>query len=159
MPVIFTRIDDRLLHGQVVQGWIPYLKATEVVVVSDEVASDDIRKSLMRISLQEDVGLNIFSVADAADYLKKAAASSERMLVLAAGPGELVKLAGDGVPFETINVGGMHYSMGKAQIGRALFMGDDDKAALKKLASLGIKLEGRGVPNDNQEDILRALEN
>ena len=159
MPVIFTRIDDRLLHGQVVQGWIPYLKATEVVVVSDEVAADDIRRSLMRISLQEDVELSIFTVVDAAQYLKKAAASEARMLVLAAGPGELVKLAGDGVAFDTVNVGGMHYSMGKAQIGRALFMGDDDKAALRKLSELGIKLEGRGVPNDNQEDILRALEN
>jgi len=154
---VFTRIDDRLVHGQVVQGWVPFLESDEIVVVSDEAASDETRKLLMRISLQEEIGLKVLGVKEAAEYLKKAVSSSSKTLALLPGPRVALELAERGVMFDIINVGGMHHALGKAQIGRALFLSEEDKAALKAIAARGIKLEGRAVPSDPQEDIIKAL--
>ncbi|MDD2772081.1 MAG: PTS sugar transporter subunit IIB [Elusimicrobiales bacterium] len=155
--MIFVRIDDRLVHGQVVQGWLPFLDAAEVVVVSDAAAGDEMRKTLMRMSLPSDVCLTVLGVATAAEYLKKAGSRSDNILALAAGPGDIFRLAEAGVSFSSVNVGGMHYSVGKAQMGRALFMSDEDIRSLKALAARGIKLEGRGVPTDEAEDVATAL--
>jgi PTS system mannose-specific IIB component len=157
MPVIFARIDDRLVHGQVVQGWLPFLDAAEIIVVSDAVAADDMRKALMRLSLPDGVALKVLGVAAAAKYLLETGSGESNMLLLAAGPADILKLAQAGVAFPSVNVGGMHYSLGKAQMGRALFMSAEDIKSLKALSELGIKLEGRGVPTDESEDILKAL--
>ncbi|MFA5161594.1 MAG: PTS sugar transporter subunit IIB [Elusimicrobiales bacterium] len=154
--MIFTRIDDRLVHGQVVQGWLPFLGSDEVVVVSDDAAADETRKILMRISLQEEIALKVLTVGEAAQYLKAGAGGGET-LVLTPGPAEVARLAELGVGFESVNVGGMHHAVGKAQIGRAIFLSEADKAALKAISARGIKLEGRAVPGDAPEDIARAL--
>jgi len=158
MPVIFTRIDDRLVHGQVVEGWIPFLDINEVVVVSAVAAKDDMRKTLMRLSLPEDVSLKVMDMEVAPDYLKKAHENPRRILVLAPSPREIAELLEKGVPFESVNVGGMHYSVGKIQIGRAIFLGDADVQSLKAITARGVRLEGRGVPTDKTLDIAHMLE-
>jgi len=77
--------------------------------------------------------------------------------VLAPGPAEVVELLNNGFKPESVNVGGMHYSVGKTQIGRALFLDESDVQSLKFIASAGVRLEGRGVPTDKESDILAML--
>lgn len=159
MSVVFTRIDDRLIHGQVVEGWIPFLDINEVVVISDESAKNDMTRTLMRMSLPDEVGLEIFGAEDGAQYLASAKDKNggSRTLVLAPGPAEVVALVNRGFQPVSVNVGGMHYSIGKTQIGRAIFLDGRDIESLKALAASGIKLEGRGVPTDEEADVLALL--
>jgi len=157
MAVTFVRIDDRLVHGQVVEGWIPFLGIDDVIVVSDTASQDEMRKTLMRLSLPEEISLSVLSVADAVPALAAAAAAKTKTLVLAASPLEVELMLEKGVKLETVNVGGMHYSVGKMQIGRAVFLSEEDINSLKKISAAGVKLEGRGVPTDKASDVIAMM--
>ncbi len=156
MPIALLRIDDRLVHGQVVEGWLPHLKADLVVVVSDAAAADEVQVALMKMALPASVGLLAARVADAPAAL--AALKGRRALVLTPGPSEALALLEAGVAVDRVNVGGLHYTVGKVQLGRALFLDQKDKTALRAIAARGVPLEGRPLPSDPEENLAAMLE-
>lgn len=156
--LILYRVDDRLVHGQVAEGWVPYLKADELAVVSDEIAADELRRDIMRFATPEGVDLKIMTVEEAAVYLPEAQASTRKVLLLLPGLTEALALLAKGLKIPALNIGGMHYSAGKnLSIGKAIFLSDQDCAALKVLAGAGIAIEGRGVPSDSPIDLIAAI--
>ncbi|MCX5784803.1 MAG: PTS sugar transporter subunit IIB [Elusimicrobia bacterium] len=158
MPITLYRIDDRLVHGQVVEAWVPYLHAGEIAVISDDIAHDAMRQTIMRFAAPEGVGLKILPVAEAPAYLLTAEASASNMLVLLPGLAEAVDLIKKGVKITKLNVGGMHYSAGKnLSIGKAIFLNDADCAALRFLSDSNVIIEGRGVPSDSPLDLIAAI--
>ncbi|HNT97245.1 MAG TPA: PTS sugar transporter subunit IIB [Elusimicrobiales bacterium] len=158
MPVALFRVDDRLIHGQVVESWVPYLGTGEIVVASDEIAADETRRLLMRFAVPEGVDLKIMRLEEAAPYIN-AGASERKTLVLVPGVREMAALLDRGVRPASVNIGGMHYSAGRnLSIGKALFLSDEDCADLKKLAAAGITLEGRAVPSDRPFDLREAMD-
>ena len=158
MGVTLLRVDDRLIHGQVVEGWVPYLKADLVVVVSDAAASDEVQAALMKMALPPSVGLLIVRVADAPAALSSSQMAARRALVLVPSPAEALALVEGGVALDRVNVGGLHFTVGKVQLGQALFLGEKDKRALRALAAHGVRLEGRSLPTDPEDDLFSALE-
>ncbi len=158
MAVCLARIDDRLVHGQVVEGWIPHLRAQRVVVVSDGAAADETQKALMRMALPEDVELEVMTVEEAARHPSLRENGGPRTLVLAPGPLEILGLLERGVSFARVNVGGLHYSAGKVQLGKAIFLSEEDREALKSISRRGVFLEGRAVPAEKETDLLALLE-
>ncbi|MBI3300146.1 MAG: PTS sugar transporter subunit IIB [Elusimicrobia bacterium] len=152
-----VRIDDRLIHGQVVEGWLPVLKVTRVCVVSDAAASDPVQRALMELSLPEGVALEVVTLAAAPSTLKALASDPERVLVLAAGPQEVLALHEAGVPFPSVNVGGLHYAAGTVQLGKALFLDEGDMRSLEALALRGVEVEGRAVPSERSLDVVAAM--
>lgn len=158
MAIVLLRIDDRLIHGQVVEGWVPQLKADLVAVVSDAVASDEIQVALMKMALPSSSGLLVLNVAAAPRALEAAEISTKRILVLVPSPTEALDLLRGGIRVDRINVGGLHYTVGKVQLGRALFLDGKDKAALREIAARGVKLEGRALPFDPEENLAPILE-
>jgi PTS system mannose-specific IIA component len=157
MPISLVRIDDRLVHGQVVEGWLPAIEADRVLVVSDEAAGDATQSALMRLALPEEVGLDVVEPDDAAAALERAEAAEEKVLVLAPGPAEVLALLENGVEFATVNVGGLHYAAGHVQLGKAIFLSPDDMRALEAIADRGVRLEGRAVPADAPEDVIELI--
>jgi PTS system mannose-specific IIB component len=157
MPIALLRIDDRLIHGQVVEGWLPQLGVDLVVVVSDAAAADPVQGALMKMALPPGVGLSVLSVADAAGALSSPQADARRCLVLVPGPEEALALLEKGVSVDRINVGGLHFTVGKVQLGRALFLSEKDKAALRAIAARGVRLEGRPLPTDPEENLASIL--
>lgn len=156
--VILYRVDDRLVHGQVVEGWVPHLQADVLAVVSDEIAGDEMRRTIMRFATPDGVDLKIMTVAEAAAWLPEAQKSEHKTLVLLPGLSEALALAKGGLDIPSLNIGGMHYSAGKnLSIGKAIFLNDEDCSALKELAAAGIKIEGRGVPTDAPLDLMAAI--
>jgi|CXWL01.1.fsa_nt_gi mannose/fructose/N-acetylgalactosamine-specific phosphotransferase system component IIB len=158
MGVTLLRIDDRLIHGQVVEGWVPFLKADLVVVVSDSAAEDEVQSALMKMALPPAVGLVVTRVDEAQEALSSPQISERRALVLVPGPAEALALLEKGLKVDRINVGGLHYTVGKVQLGKALFLDDKDRAALRALAARGVRLEGRSLPNDPEDNLLAAME-
>src|SRR5512146_1189542 len=130
--VILYRVDDRLVHGQVVEGWVPLLQADVLAVVSDEIAGDEMRRTIMRFATPEEVDLKIMTVAEAAAYLPEAEKAPRKVLLLLPGLAEAVERSQKGVRIPSLNIGGMHYSAGKnVSIGKAIFLNDQDCSALK----------------------------
>lgn len=158
MGISLLRVDDRLIHGQVVEGWVPFLKVDLVIVVSDAAAADEIQTALMKMALPPAVGLLVLPVAEAAASLSSPQLAQRKALVLVPGPSEALALVEKGVAVDRINVGGLHYTVGKVQLGRALFLDEKDRLALRSLAARGVRLEGRALPGDAEEDLTAALE-
>ncbi|MEK7233726.1 MAG: PTS sugar transporter subunit IIB [Elusimicrobiota bacterium] len=158
MGVALMRVDDRLIHGQVVEGWVPFLKVDLVLVVSDVGAADEIQIALMKMALPPSVGLLVLPVAEAASALRSEQFAARSALVLVPGPSEALALVEKGVTVDFINVGGLHYTVGKVQLGRAFFLDEKDRLALRALAAKGIRLGGRALPGDVEEDLTAALE-
>ena len=158
MPITLYRIDDRLVHGQVVEAWLPHLKAGEIAVVSDDLSRDSVRQVIMRFAAPEGVSLKILAMAEAPGYLSEAEVRGPNVLVLLPGLSEAVELIKGGVKISKLNVGGMHYSAGKnLSIGRAIFLNDADCDALRFLSDSGVLIEGRGVPSDSPLDLIEAI--
>jgi len=156
--IILYRVDDRLVHGQVAEGWVPHLQAEELAVVSDEIAGDELRRAIMRFATPEGVDLKIMTVAEAVAYLPEAGASPRKVLLLLPGLAEAVALKEHGIKIPSLNIGGMHYSAGKnLSIGKAIFLNDQDCAALRTLFAAGINIEGRGVPSDTPLNLMEAI--
>ena len=158
MGVTLLRIDDRLVHGQVVEGWVPFLQVDLVVVVSDAAAADEIQMALMKMALPPSVGLLALRVADAVSALTSPKISARKALVLVPSPTEALSLIEKGLAVDRINVGGLHYTVGKVQLGRALFLDEKDRLALRELSDRGVRLEGRALPADVEENLSAVLE-
>ena len=157
MPIDLVRIDDRLVHGQVVEGWIPFLKAERVVVASASAAGDETQQALMQLALPESIDLRVLAPKDAAAHLLSEECARTRVLVLVPSPKEALELLDAGVAFKSLNVGGLHYSAGRIQLGRVIFLSEDDSRTLRELAQRGVILEGRAVPSDRKMDIAGML--
>lgn len=157
MALALLRIDDRLVHGQVVEGWIPHLKCDAVVVASDAAAGDELQVSLMRLALPEDIALEVLTVEQAAHHPCFRADHPKKTLVLAPGPRETLRLLEEGASFSRVNVGGLHYSAGKVQLGKAIYLDEADRLALLGLHERGVQLEGRALPTERETDLMDML--
>jgi mannose/fructose/N-acetylgalactosamine-specific phosphotransferase system component IIB len=156
MDITLLRIDDRLIHGQVVIGWIPHLKVQLVVVACDAAAADPTQTMLMEMAMPDEVALLVLPVAEAARRLQDAG-DRRRALALVPGPREAVQLLELGVECTTVNVGGLHYTAGRVQLGKAIFLGEEDREALRAISRRGVALEGRALPGDAALDIVALL--
>jgi mannose/fructose/N-acetylgalactosamine-specific phosphotransferase system component IIB len=149
MNTVWLRIDDRLVHGQVVAGWLPHLKADRIVIVSDAAAGDETQQDLMRLSLPEALAFEVWSLQQAGPKAASLMREGGRCtLVLVPSPSEALFLLEAGLQVPSVNVGGLHHSVGKVQLGRAIFLAEKDREDLKSIAARGVKLDARAVPSE-----------
>ena len=158
MALSLIRIDDRLIHGQVVEGWVPALGIERILVVSDEAAKDPTQAALWRLCAPEKVELRIESVANGAEAVRRCAEDASKTLVLASGPKEILALLDAGVKLESVNVGGLHYAAGTVRLGKAIYLGEEDIAAFEGIANKGVRVEGRAVPGETPIDLLSVIQ-
>jgi PTS system mannose-specific IIB component len=158
MPIALYRVDDRLIHGQVVEGWVPELKINVIAVISDDIFKDELRKNIMRFSAPENIKLDFLNLESAVNYLKENINSKYNVLVLFSNLKDVVGILESGVEIKSLNIGGMHYSAGKnISLGKAIFLSDEDKDYLRAIEKKGVKIEGRGIPQDTPLDILESI--
>lgn len=156
MQISLLRIDDRMIHGQVVIGWIPHLRVTVVVAACDAVAADETQTALMGMAMPDGVDLLVLPVSLAARRIQDDG-DDRRVLVLAPGPLEVLRLLDAGVRVGSVNVGGLHYTAGKVQLGKAIFLSPEDKDALRAISGRGVALEGRALPCEAAVDIMEMI--
>lgn len=157
MPVSLVRIDDRLIHGQVVVGWVNALNANYIIVVNDEAAEDDVQKCLLKMSVPQSLKIDIFSTTGFNLHNDSKEIKENKVIILLANVKDCFKLIEKGFKIDFINVGGMRYLAGKREITRSIFLSDEDIEDFKKLAKLGIKIELRMIPADRGMDIFDCL--
>ena len=144
--IVLSRIDDRLIHGQVVEGWVNYLKATCIVVADDRVASNAFQRSIMELSVPQGLKVAIGRVEDICDQIRATALNADRIILLFSNPADILRAIKSGLDCRVINIGGMHFVPGKRKLMDVLAVDDEDLAALKELAAKGIKVEIQTVP-------------
>ncbi|OON41096.1 PTS fructose transporter subunit IIB [Izhakiella australiensis] len=148
MNILLARIDDRFIHGQVVTRWVKQHPAERIIVVSDEVAADELRKSLLISVAPSGMKASVVSVEKMARAWHSEKYTGVDAILLFARPRDVVRLVHAGVTLSTVNVGGMIFEAGKRQITRSVSVSDDDEAAFHELNTLGITVELRQLPSD-----------
>ncbi|MDR2860290.1 MAG: PTS sugar transporter subunit IIB [Elusimicrobiota bacterium] len=159
MPIVLVRIDDRLVHGQIVQGWLPNVKLNKIAVASEFVANDDMQKLLMRLAVPNTVDLEINTVEDITKSILANAYEKFDTMIIAAKPVDILYMVEKGANFKSVNVGGMHYAKDKSEILPNVFADEDDIKALTEISKKGIELEGRVLPLDERINISEVLIN
>ena len=154
MKYVLARIDSRLLHGQVATAWSKSVVPTRIIVVSDNVAKDDLRKQLIMQAAPVGVHAHVIPI----DQMIKIAKDDkhfggERALLLFETPQDVKRAIDGGVPLKTINVGSMAHSVGKVQPNKVLAFGQDDIDTFKAMEKEGIKFDVRKVPTDSEDNL------
>ena len=154
--LLLTRIDNRLIHGQVGVTWVNHLGANLVVVANDKVAEDDVQQNLMDMVLPDVIQTRFFTLQKTIDIIHKASPRQKIFLVVR-DVQDALKLKEGGVPIDHINVGNMHYEEGKKQISSTVSVDDKDIEAFKRLDELDVELDLRRVPEERGQNIIDLL--
>ena len=143
---VLLRIDDRLLHGQVLVAWAAALRPHRIVLASDAVAADPERRAVYAGLPQEDYELAVDTLAEAAAELRAARAERRRLLAVCGSPAEALRLVELGAGVRQVNVGGLHLAEGKRQLLGSVFLSRADAEALRALIERGVEVEARDLP-------------
>ncbi|MGT2682904.1 PTS sugar transporter subunit IIB [Streptococcus porci] len=157
LKINLARIDTRLLHGQVATGWTPASKADRIIVASDTVAKDELRKQLIKQAAPNGVKANVVPIKKLIEAAKDPRFGGTHALILFETPQEALQAIEGGVHIEELNVGSMAHSTGKTMVSNVLSMDKDDVATFEKLRDLGIKFDVRKVPNDSKKDLFELI--
>ena len=155
--ILLTRIDNRLIHGQVATQWNSTLGANLILVANDDVAGNKMRQNLMNMAAPTGVATRFFSLQKTIDVIHKAS-PKQHIFLVAENPSDVLTLVKGGVPIRKVNIGNMHMSEGKRQVGTSVAVDDADVAAFKELQDLGVELEIRRVPSTPAEDINKLFQ-
>ena len=146
MSVVFYRIDDRLIHGQVMTGWSKVYKANRIFVVDDKVAKDAFMCQVMKMAVPKGCDVSILTVEQAVDAIKNDPPEM-RTIVLAKTPDVMEKLLNSGVEMKELNMGGMGYVAGRKMILRNIQVSPEELEQLKAIAARGIRVFCQIVPD------------
>ncbi|HEY4434977.1 MULTISPECIES: PTS galactosamine transporter subunit IIB [Lelliottia] len=151
--ILLTRIDNRLVHGQVGVTWTSTIGANLLIVVDDEVAKDEIQQKLMGITADTyGFGIRFFSIEKTIAIIEKAA-PHQKIFLICRTPDIVRKLIEGGVPLKDVNVGNMHFSEGKKQISSKVYVDESDLDDLRFIKRSGVNLFIQDVPGDAKEGI------
>lgn len=153
-----VRIDSRLLHGQVATAWTKAVQPTRIIVVSDAVSKDELRKKLIEQAAPPGVKANVIPIAKMIEVAKDPRFGNTKALLLFENPQDVVRAIEGGVDIKEVNVGSMAHSVGKVLVNKVLSMDAKDVEAFETMKKDGVKFDVRKVPNDNKENMDALLQ-
>jgi fructoselysine/glucoselysine PTS system EIIB component len=145
-----TRIDDRLVHGQVAFTWVPSLGIDCLMVANDKVAKDDFLKMTMNLAKPPSARLLILTVENAKVLLNDPKSRNLKVLLLVASINDAWELANSLPEIQSVNFGGIRMKEGARLISKAIAISDEDLTTISKMLEKGLELEIRQVPTDKK---------
>lgn len=151
--ILLTRIDNRLVHGQVASIWTPSLGANLLVVVDDGAANDPLQQQLMAMTAEaSSVGIRFFTVERTINVISKAA-PTQKIFIVCKTPNVVKQLVDGGVGIKEVNVGNMHFSPGKRAISKKVYVDDKELEELRYIQRKGINVFIQDTPGDIKYNI------
>jgi fructoselysine and glucoselysine-specific PTS system IIB component len=148
-----TRIDDRLLHGQVAFAWTPSLGVDCLIVANDKTAKDEFLKMSMGLAKPAGTKLLIKTVEEAIAILHDERTKNLKILLLVNSVQDAYAMANGVSEIKSINFGGIRGKEGSSLISKAIAVTEDDKVVIRQLIEKGIELEIRQVPTDQKQSV------
>lgn len=152
MRIVLVRVDDRLIHGQVVVGWTRTVGATRIVVGDDEAAADSMRQMLLRMAAPPGVEVSILPVDEAARQLASEAFPNDRVMVIVRSPVALVRMRDLGFLFTEVNVGNVAMAPGRVRLTKEVAATPEELEAWNRLDQCGVSLVARWLPGGTATD-------
>jgi len=158
MPIVVARVDDRLVHGQVVIGWCRPLKINRILLVDDAVAASEFEQELYRMAVPEGIGLDVVSTGEAPEHLDRLAALADRTLVITATVAAMIALQ-QARPrlLQNLNLGGIHDGTDRRERLRYIYLTAAEAEALAAVERTGVSISAQDLPTTRPvplEDLL-----
>ena len=146
---LLVRIDNRLVHGQVLEAWVPALRVKALLVADDEAAADPFAQAAMGLALGDGLSLEVLTLADAAARLGPGGpGAAAHTLVLLREVESAVALTRAGVVLPRLNLGNVHFRAGRKAVSPTVYLDDAELQALEALGRTGCEIEVRAVPTE-----------
>jgi D-glucosaminate PTS system EIIB component len=149
--MFWVRIDNRLVHGQIIEAWLPFTGSHLIVVVNDELSGDVLRREIMSLAIPQGVEIVFLPVKDAPAFFEKNHPLAGDALVIFSTCGDAKSAYEHGLSFSRINIGNLHYAPGKRQICSHVAVSREDQSCLEFFSRRGVNLDFRCVPNDQAQ--------
>jgi PTS system mannose-specific IIB component/fructoselysine and glucoselysine-specific PTS system IIB component len=159
MPILLFRVDERLIHGQVVLGWGHRLRPERYVVVDEALAESDWEQELYRLSLDAEADAVFVGPGDALHRLDGWRESPVRTVLLTRDLDTMLSLAADGrLAGAEVNLGGIHHAPGRSTVRSYIHLDDADRERIRRLDELGVTVSGRELPDSSRVSLEALLE-
>lgn len=152
MDFTFVRIDNRLVHGQILEGWVPFVKASRIVVVNDEVAGDLFRETVIRMAVPHDIEVLVYSLDEFSKDYTYGENDGKNTIILFHDIRDSLEVYKSGFRFNKLNIGNVHCDEGRVSCSSSIFLSKNDIADLTYLSDAGVIVELRSVPRDKTLD-------
>ena len=146
--IIHIRIDDRLIHGQVATMWTNNLGATRIMVINDEVANNDLQKSVLRMAAPSNVSTSIISRETALKNISSGKYEGQKVFIVVKSPLDLLYLVKNGLDIKKINVGNISSKSNTEVIRPSISVTAEEKEAFKELIDMGVEITAIMTPTD-----------
>lgn len=158
MAKTIFRLDDRLIHGQVIEGWVHNLELTRIVVASDRVKEDKEFSKILKFSSPAEINVEVFSIKELADKIAEGYLNEEDTIVLFETPEDVLMLLDYGVRIEHLNVGCLHRNKEKKLICRNIIASHEDIEVFKDIDSMGVSMDSRPLPQSEKTDLMGVID-
>lgn len=156
--IALVRVDNRLVHGQILEAWVPFIKAKCIMVVDDNSASDFFCETVIRMAVPSDIEVNICSVEDFAENFIFAQGSGKRTIVLFSSIADALRAHESGFRFDKLNIGNIHHEEYKVCCAPSVFLCETEvHDIIRLLEEKGVSVELKRVPREKAVDIKDAL--
>ena len=155
--LVLARIDDRLIHGQIVTAWCRTTSASNILIADDTLVKDSFTQRLLKAAAPPDIEVTILSVSDAGAYLKEQPYADERIILLTKVPEAMERLADAGITFKMIVLGGMGMKPGRNRFNKNISASPEEVACMKRLVERGIDMQYQLVPRELPVNIKKNI--
>lgn len=146
MSLVLVRVDCRLIHGQVVETWVPHTGANCLLVANDDLVANEILKSVMEMAVPPGIHVVFSRVEEVRGVLSEIERKGEKAILLCATFGDALDIFHRGVRFSTLNIGNLHYAAGKVEIAPSVYFTREDFEAVHCLSHLGVAVTVKATP-------------
>lgn len=157
MIIKFSRIDDRLIHGQVTTVWSKEANAKRIIICNDEIFNNALRTTLLKQAAPPGIKVNVVSIEKAVSVYHNPAYADETVFFLFTNPTDVLRLVKQGVAIEKLNIGGMAYQEGKHQITKSVSVDQKDIEAFQELHAHHVALDLRVVSSDPSVNFIHKI--
>lgn len=159
MSIVLFRVDERLIHGQVVVGWGERLHMDRIIVVDDELAASSWEQELYCLGVPPSVDASFTTVEDARRGIEGWRSDGRRIVILVRNLETLARVAEGGqLQGEEVNLGGIHFTAGRERVLPYLFLSPEEKQSLLKIAENGVDLTARDLPGSRQVPLAELVQ-
>ncbi|WP_239660186.1 PTS mannose/fructose/sorbose transporter subunit IIAB, partial [Enterococcus sp. 255_ESPC] len=152
--IVNTRIDERLIHGQVAGIWSTSLSTQRIIVANDEAATDPLQKSSLRMAAPSSMRLSVLGVEAAAKNIQSGKYGKQRLFLLFKNPKDVLRFIEAQGPIKTVNVGNMSYKEGAREVTKSIQVLPEEEQIFETIASKGVTVTAQLVPNDPVVDFM-----
>ncbi len=158
MDIVLVRVDDRLIHGQILESWIPFIKAQCVVVANDALAGDQFQRAILSMAIPDRIKVRIVPVEETRGLASDPELAGLSTLVIVSSLLDAYRLREADVEFGRLNIGNMKGSETSRQISYSVWISDEDERMIRAMLDQGLAINLQSVPREREIDIRSIID-